>query len=241
MTAAGIVFERRAIQGENEPTFTLELPRPVEELRGEALAAEPPVERGEFEASELVELTALDPTLRLDVRYASTDNFLQARVYDSARAFLQRPAAEALVRAHRRLAERGYGILVHDAYRPWYVTKMFWEATPAAQHIFVADPSEGSRHNRGCAVDLTLFELATGEPVEMTGLYDEMSARSYPNYVGGTSLQRWHRELLRDALEAEGFRVYEFEWWHFDFQGWERWRIQNATFEELAGARGPVR
>jgi D-alanyl-D-alanine dipeptidase len=72
----------------------------------------------------------------------------------------------------------------------------------------------------------------------MTGLYDEMSERSYPDYVGGTSLQRWHRDLLRAAMEAEGFRVYQFEWWHFDFQGWERYRIQNATFEEL-GSSGP--
>lgn len=236
VTAAGIVFERRSIQGEGAETFTIVPSRPVDELRREALATEPPVERGEFLASDLVELTTLDPTLRLDVRYASTDNFMQARVYDSARAFLQRPAAEALIRAHQSLAARGYGLLIHDAYRPWYVTKMFWDATPPAQRIFVADPAEGSRHNRGCAVDLTLFELSTGAAVEMLGLYDEMSERSYPDYLGGTSLERWHRELLREALEAEGFRVYEFEWWHFDFQGWERWRIQNETFEELARA-----
>jgi len=236
VTAAGIVFPRRALQGEDAETFTIELSRPVEELRREALAAEPPEERGSFDESELVELTSLDPTIRLDVRYSTTNNFLQAPVYESARAFLQRPAAEALVRAHRRLAESGYGLLVHDAYRPWYVTKMFWEATPAAQRIFVADPSEGSRHNRGCAVDLTLFELTTGAPAEMVGLYDEMSARSYPDYVGGTSLQRWQRDLLRDAMEAEGFRVYQYEWWHFDFQGWERHRIQNLTFEEIARA-----
>ncbi len=234
--AAGIVFERRTIQGEDADTFTIVPARAVDELRREALAAEPPMERGEFNASDMVELTALDPSIRLDVRYASRDNFLQTPVYDQARAFLQRPAAEALARAHASLAARGYGLLVHDAYRPWYVTKMFWDATPLAQRIFVADPAEGSRHNRGCAVDLTLFDLATGEPVEMVGLYDEMSARSYPDYVGGTSLQRWHRELLRDALEAEGFRVYQYEWWHFDFGGWERWRIQNAPFDEIASA-----
>ena len=207
------------------------------ELRREALAATPPAEHGEFHPSDLVELVALEPTLQLDVRYAGTDNFLRTRVYESARAFLQRPAAEALVRVHRRLAEAGYGLRIHDAYRPWHVTKLFWEATPAAQHLFVADPAEGSRHNRGCAVDLTLFELATGKPVEMVGLYDEMSARSYPDYVGGTQLQRWHRDLLRAAMEAEGFRVYPHEWWHFDFQGWERYRIGNATFEELTAGR----
>lgn len=240
VAAAGIVFARRAIQGEDAQTFTIEPLRPVEELRRAALAAEPPVERGDFLPSDLVELAALDPTLQLDIRYATTNNFMQARFYDQARAFLQRPAAEALVRAHRSLAEHGYGLRIHDAYRPWYVTKMFWDATPAAQHRFVADPAEGSRHNRGCAADLTLFDRATGEPVEMVGLYDEMSERSYPDYVGGTALQRWHRELLRDAMEAEGFRVYAYEWWHFDFQGWEHYRIQNATFEEVA-LRAPPR
>ena len=98
------------------------------------------------------------------------------------------------------------GLLIHDAYRPWYVTKIFWDATPDDKKIFVADPSQGSRHNRGCAVDLSIYELATGKPIEMTGVYDEMSERSYPGYPGGTSLQRWHRELLRRIMENEGFQ-----------------------------------
>ena len=119
----------------------------------------------------------------------------------------------------RRLRQLGYGLLVHDSYRPWYVTKMFWDGTPVDKHLFVADPADGSRHNRGCAVDITLYDLKTGKPIRMTGGYDEMSDRSYPLYPGGTSLQRWHRDLLRHAMEAEGFTVYEAEWWHFDYQG----------------------
>ena len=130
-----------------------------------------------------------------------------------------------VVRVHKKLKEQGYGLMVHDAYRPWAVTKMFWDATPQKQHIFVADPSKGSRHNRGCAVDLTLYDLKTGKPVEMVGGYDEMSDRSYPEYLGGTSLQRWHRELLRHAMESEGFTVYEAEWWHFDYKDWRKYGI----------------
>jgi D-alanyl-D-alanine dipeptidase len=126
------------------------------------------------------------PTIRLDVRYAGTDNFMGVPLYSSARAFLQRPAAEALARAHQKLRAQGFGLLIHDGYRPWYVTRMFWEATPDSLRVFVADPSRGSRHNRGCAVDLTLYELATGRPVEMPGVYDEMSPRSYPTYPGAT-------------------------------------------------------
>ena len=111
---------------------------------------------------------------------------------------------------------------------------MFWEGTPTAQKIFVADPEKGSRHNRGCAIDISLYDLKTGKQIEMVGQYDEMSERSFPDYVGGTSLQRWHRELLRTAMEENGFDVYEFEWWHFDFRGWKNYPILNKTFEEIS-------
>jgi D-alanyl-D-alanine dipeptidase len=217
--------------------FRIRPVRPVAELIREARAATPPVESGVFRTSELTELVGLDSTIRLDIRYAGSNNFLGTRVYSSARAFLQRPAAEALVRAHRRLRGLGYGLLVHDGYRPWYVTRVFWDATPPSQHEFVADPAQGSRHNRGAAVDLTLYDLRTGRPVEMPGSYDEFSRRSFPDYPGGTSRQRWLRELLRNAMEAEGFRVFSSEWWHFDYQDWRLYPLGNATFEELTQRR----
>jgi CubicO group peptidase (beta-lactamase class C family)/D-alanyl-D-alanine dipeptidase len=231
--AAGVVFERRKVGTAAGETFRITPLRPVEELRRDALAAVPPRETGEFLPTELVELRTIDPTLRYDIRYATTNNFMNAVFYTEPKAFLQRPAAEALARANRRLRTHGYGLLIHDAYRPWHVTKMFWDATPAEFKHFVADPSSGSRHNRGAAVDLTLYDLATGNVVEMVGGYDEFSDRSYPDYPGGTALQRWHRELLRDAMEAEGFQVYEWEWWHFDFGEWRRYRIGNETFERI--------
>ena len=231
--AASVVFPRRAVGAAGGATFTITPMRPVEELREAALAATPPDEPGEFRAPDLVELRSLDSTIRYDIRYATTNNFMQAVFYDEPHAFMQRPAAEAVARANRSLRPLGYGLLIHDAYRPWYVTKMFWDATPAEFKIFVANPAEGSRHNRGAAVDLTLYDLATGEPISMVGGYDEFSQRSYPRYLGGTSLERWHRELLRDALEAEGFAVYEFEWWHFDFGDWRAYPILNLRFDEL--------
>jgi D-alanyl-D-alanine dipeptidase len=192
------------------------------------MAATPPHETGEFRKPDLVELASLDPTIKLDIRYATTNNFMRTKFYTQARALMQRPAAEAVVRAHRKLKAMGYGLLIHDSYRPWFVTKMFWGGTPPDKRIFVANPSQGSRHNRGCAVDLTLYDLKTGEPAEMVGLYDEMSERSYPDYPGGTALARWHRDLLRHAMEAEGFTVYEFEWWHFDYKDWSKYPILNV-------------
>jgi serine beta-lactamase-like protein LACTB len=234
---SGIAFERRKIDGENGETFRIQAQRPLAELRRESRAAVPPKEEGDFRTPDLVELTALEPGIKLDIRYATENNFLSTPFYTSAKAFMQRPAAEAVARVHRGLAAKGYGLLVFDGYRPWSVTKMFWDATPERQRIFVADPSKGSRHNRGCAVDLTLYDLKTGKPIEMVGGYDEFSDRSYPQYPGGTSLQRWHRELLRHAMEGEGFTVYEAEWWHFDYKDWRRYPILNKTFEELAAAK----
>jgi CubicO group peptidase (beta-lactamase class C family)/D-alanyl-D-alanine dipeptidase len=231
--AAGITFDRRPIDGEDGKTFRIHPERPIDLLRKEALAATPPATRGELNKPNLVDLTTLDPTIKLDIRYATANNFLSAPLYTSARAFLQRAAAEAVVRAHGELGKQGFGLLIHDGYRPWYVTKIFWDATPPKNHVFVADPATGSRHNRGCAVDLTLYDRATGEAVHMVGGYDEFSDRSYPDYLGGTSRQRWHRDLLRQALEVQGFTVYEAEWWHFDYKDWKKYPIGNQTFEQI--------
>lgn len=233
VVAAEVTWARRAIPGEGADVFRVTPTKPVEELRTVALAATPPQETGDFKESDLVELVTLDSTIKLDVRYATSNNFLSVPLYTQARAFLQRPAAEGVARANRALRQKGYGLLIHDGYRPWYVTKMFWDGTTEDNHVFVADPSQGSRHNRGCAVDLTLYELSTGRPVQMVGGYDEMSDRSYPDYPGGTSKQRALREVLREAMENEGFTVYDAEWWHFDYKDWRSYRIGNETFEQL--------
>src|SRR5262249_20202995 len=190
--------------------------------------AGPPRESGDFRASDLVEIALLDPALRLDIRYATTNNFMHRPMYAQARAFLQRPAADALLRAHRSLQPKSYGLLIFDGYRPWAVTKKFWDAaTPAQRAVeFVANPQRGSRHNRGCAVDLTLYDLKTGREVEMPSAYDEFSERAYPNYTGGSEEARARRDLLRAAMEAQGFTVFPVEWWHFDYRDWQEYRIQ---------------
>ena len=228
---SGIVFERRP--GPAEGTFRIEPLLPVEELRRLADAGSPPAEEGDFLASDLVRLTDLDPTMRLDIRYAGENNFMGTAFYEVADAFLQRPAAEALARAHAALGEHGYGVIVHDGYRPWRVTKMFFDATPEHQRIFVADPASGSRHNRGAAVDIGLYDRETGAVQVFVSGYDEFSERAFPRYVGGTSEQRWLRELLRQIMEREGFDVYEHEWWHFDYRDWERYGLQNVPLHEI--------
>ena len=198
---------------------------------------QPPKEEGTFRAPDLVELRKLDPTIKLDIRYATSNNFTGRPVYTEVRAFLQRPAAEALVRVSRALREKRLGLAVFDGYRPWSVTKLFWDLTPADKKQFVADPSKGSRHNRGCAVDLTLYDLKTGREVSMPGEFDEMTERSHINYAGGTPEQRRLRDLLRASMEAEGFAVYEPEWWHYDYKDWKQYPILNVNFSEIGKRR----
>ena len=232
-TYAALLLFSLSIGYTQEQSFRITPLRPVEELRQEALKAQPPDERGPFRKSDLVELTKLDPSIKLDIRYASTNNFLGTPVYTQARAFLQSPAAEAVVRVHRKLKAHGFGLLIHDGYRPWYVTKIFWEATPPDKRIFVANPAEGSRHNRGCAVDLSLYDLKTGKEVQMPSGYDEMTDRAYADYPGGTAEERGRRALLREAMEKEGFKVNPTEWWHFDYRDSKLYAIQNVRFEDL--------
>lgn len=233
ITIGAATWPRRALGPEDGAVFRITPVRPIDQLRREALEATPPTEEGNFRSAELMELVRLDPTIKLDIRYATSRNFLGTPIYAEARAFLQRPAALALMRAHRMLAPQGYGLLIHDGYRPWFVTRIFWDATPVALREFVADPATGSRHNRGSAVDLTLYELESGLPVEMPGVYDEFSRRSYPDYPGGSSRQRWHRDLLRQIMEIQGFTVFTTEWWHFDHRDWKLYRIGNTPFQLL--------
>lgn len=196
-------------------------------------ATKPPVETGTFNAQDLVELAKLDTTIHLDIKYATPKNFAGRPLYSQARAFLQRPAALALVKVNEELKPLGYGLLVFDGYRPWSVTKLFWDITSEENKKFVANPKLGSRHNRGCAVDVSLYQIATGQEVQMPGQFDEMSERSYPGYTGGTAEQRSSRDLLRNKMEAHGFKVLDNEWWHFDYKDWKLYRIGNVPFRKM--------
>jgi CubicO group peptidase (beta-lactamase class C family)/D-alanyl-D-alanine dipeptidase len=234
----GVGYDRRALGPEDAAAqFHITPVRPIDELKREALAATPPAESGAFLATDLVDVTSLDSTIKLDIRYATSNNFLGVPVYTEAKAYLQRPVAEALVRVNHALRRQGYGVLIHDAYRPWHVTKLFWDATPVDQHVFVADPAQGSNHNRGTAVDLTVFDTTSGKEVQMTGGYDEMSDRSYAFYPGGTSGERWRRDFLRRLMELQGFTVYEAEWWHFDWRDAKKYRISNVDFDHIVTAK----
>jgi D-alanyl-D-alanine dipeptidase len=182
----------------------------------------------------LIELTKLDPTIRLDIRYATTNNFTGRQLYSQPRAFLVAPAAQALLKAHKATQTEGLGLTIFDAYRPWRVTKKLWDATPPGpKRNYVANPKHGSKHNRGCAVDLTLHALADGAEVPMPSGYDEFTLRAHRNFLDAPAEALKHRDLLERVMERAGFRGASNEWWHFDFVGWDDYPVLDIPFEDL--------
>jgi len=193
----------------------------------------------EYEASiktnpekELVELKNVIPGMVLDIRYATKNNFTRAKVYHLARAYARKPVAEALKKAQADFNQLGYGIKIYDAYRPYSATIKFFEMMKG-DTTYVASPYKGSKHNRGCALDMTIIDLKTKEELKMPTQYDSPVKESWPSTPVEDPVIRKNRETLIAVMERNGFRVYEAEWWHFDFIGWEKFEVMNIDFEEL--------
>lgn len=182
----------------------------------------------------LLELVTLDPAIRLDMRYATSNNFTGRVLYDAARAFLAAPAAQAVVRASKAAQADGFGLTIYDAYRPWRITKKLWDATPVGpKKEYVANPKRGSKHNRGCAVDLTLHDLQTGKLVEMPTEFDDFSEKAHRDYMNASAAAIFNRARLARYLEAEGFLGLSNEWWHFDFTWWEQFPVMDIPFNKI--------
>ena len=212
--------------------FTIKPIMSIEDLRNIALKSSPPEVYSEDDTINLVDIESLNNSIKLDIRYATKNNFMQTKFYKQPKAFLNYAPAQNLISAHKELNDFGYGIVIYDAYRPWFITKMFWEGTPNELKHFVADPNKGSVHNRGCAVDIGLYDLKTEKIIKMISGYDEFSEKAYPDYPGGTLEERKIRDLLIDIMNKNNFDVYEYEWWHFDFQNCNS-KVLNYSFEEL--------
>jgi len=185
---------------------------------------------------ELAHLEEIEKTLRFDVRYARADNFIGRAVYSQPRAFLLRHVAEDLLNVHWSLKPLGYGLLIFDGYRPWSVTKLFWDESSEPNRQFLADPKTGSSHNRGCAVDLSMVSLKTGQPVAMPSDFDEMNEKAYTQYAGGTPESRRLRDLLQKTMKENGFTGIKNEWWHFNHVSNANWPVMDFTFEEILQA-----
>ncbi|MEM1444780.1 MAG: M15 family metallopeptidase [Planctomycetota bacterium] len=219
------------------PVGDFELVMPMEEAIRLALEYDVPEQEapeGGWLEDDHVEVTAIDDTFKLDVRYATDDNFMGTAVYEIAAAVLQRPVAEDLARCNAELKQRGYGIVVFDGYRPYYLTVAMYLATPAPlRDEFLAKPARGSIHNRGAAVDIGLYHLETGQIAEMPSAFDEFTDRAEWDYAGGPQEPRDRRDLLIDVMHDHGFLVYKEEWWHFNHPDARRYRLGNVKLKDV--------
>jgi len=180
---------------------------------------------------QLIEIKKSIPDIKLDIRYAGKNNFAKQAVYKQARAFARLPVVEALKNVQNELKKSGYGLKIFDGYRPYSVTVNFFAI--ASDKSFVANPKDGSRHNRGCAIDLTLIDLKTGKELEMPTPYDSFAAEAASDFMNLPANIIQNRELLRSKMEKHGFRVLNNEWWHFDFIGWKNYELMDIPFEDL--------
>ncbi len=216
----------------SDETFYITPIKEISELREISKKSNPLTLDSLDSHKKLIDLKKLDEDFQLDIRYASSNNFMRSKFYENERAFFNSSAADNLIDAKNELKELGYGIIIYDAYRPWFVTKMFWEGTPENLKHFVANPENGSSHNKGCAIDIGLYDIETGESIVMISGYDEFTERAYPSYMGGSKKQRDIRDMLIQIMERNDFTVYEYEWWHFNYNKCDS-GIMNYSFSEL--------
>ena len=179
----------------------------------------------------LVDLEKLIPGIGMDIRYATANNFTGTVIYTAPKAFVRKPLAVALIKVQDSLSRLGLGLKIYDAYRPYSATVKFFEVYPDTN--FVANPRYGSRHNRGGAVDLSLISLSTGKEVQMPTEYDDFTEKAHPDYMDLPAGAIANRELLFGVMQHFGFAHFPTEWWHFDFEGWNKFPLMDLKFEEL--------
>lgn len=172
--------------------------------------------------ARLVDIRTVNRNIRLDIRYATTNNFLKRKLYPISKCALRSSVAQKLSLVQTDLEKIGLGLKVYDCYRPFSVTEQMWEVLPNPN--YVANPARGSRHNRGAAIDLTLVDR-TGKELEMPTPFDDFTTKAHRNYQGGSAPSRKNRQLLEDAMKKQGFIGITTEWWHFDSEDWQKFAI----------------
>ncbi len=182
-------------------------------------------------ANQLVDIIDYVPNIKLDIRYATTNNFTGEKIYKSPRAFVRQPLAMSLSIIQESLNKQGLGLLVFDAYRPYSATVKFYEIYKDTN--YVASPWKGSRHNRGAAVDVSLINIETGEEIQMPTGFDDFTEAARADYKNLPDNVLKNREILINEMQNHGFKVYKYEWWHFDFIGWEVYDLMDISFEDL--------
>lgn len=180
--------------------------------------------------AQLVDLSRLNPSIRLDIRYATSNNFLHRPLYSQARCLLRASVAERLSQVQADLEQQKLGLKVYDCYRPLSVQKQMWKLVPDDR--FVANPAYGSRHNRGSAVDVTLVNQ-TGQELEMPTEFDDFTEKSYSDSSKATLPAQKHRQQLKAAMVRHGFIPLKTEWWHFDAPDWQQFPVVDVPLHTI--------
>lgn len=168
----------------------------------------------DYDTSQWAEVSRLDASIVLDMRYATTNNFVKEQLYDCGRCFLRPEAAEALTEANQKLKEKGYRLKMFDCFRPIPVQQKLWDKFQNPS--YVTPPSKGSMHNRGLAVDLTIVN-AEGEELDMGTEFDFFGKEAHHTYTGHSETINQNRTLLKSTLESVGFKGIRTEWWHYSY------------------------
>ncbi|MDF0552207.1 M15 family metallopeptidase [Kamptonema sp. UHCC 0994] len=180
--------------------------------------------------ARMIDIRTVNPNIRLDIRYATTNNFLKRKLYSVARCALRASVAQRLSRVQENVQKIGLSLKVYDCYRPLSVTKQMWAAMPDSR--YVANPAKGSRHNRGAAVDLTLVDRS-GKELEMPTVFDDFTEKAHRDYQGGSVQSRKNSQLLERVMAAEGFVSLSTEWWHFDSKDWEKFSLLDVPLQAI--------
>jgi D-alanyl-D-alanine dipeptidase len=186
---------------------------------------------------KMTDLGAMIPGIVLDLRYATTNNFMKQKMYPGnvRHTYLRLPAAKALLQVQKDLNRMGFGLKIYDAYRPYSVTEQFWELVHDDR--YVADPSKGSGHNRGIAADLTIIDLKTGKELEMPTGFDNFTDSAHHDFMNLPSVVLQNRKLLRETMEKYGFVAFPTEWWHYSLPNPDYYEVLDLSFQQLSDFR----
>ncbi|MEP7258165.1 MAG: M15 family metallopeptidase [Flavitalea sp.] len=188
----------------------------------------------------MIELKTVVPTIIYDLRYATKNNFTGKKLYpkNTHHTFLRKMPANALAEVQKELNEKGLVIKVFDVYRPYAVSKKFWDLIHDDR--YVADPAKGSLHNRGLAIDMTLVDAKTGKELEMGTGFDDFTEKAHPDHMQFPADILANRKILRSVMEKNGFEQFPTEWWHYswpDNRNYETLDIENEVLFPVISAK----
>ncbi|RDI50308.1 M15 family metallopeptidase [Flavobacterium glaciei] len=175
-----------------------------------------------------VNLKEYSQDFEYDMKYATDDNFLKAKVYDCAECFLRLKTVKGLLKANAKFAQKGYKIKIYDCYRPLDIQKKMWEIVPNPK--YVANPAKGSIHNRGGAVDISLVTLQ-GEAVDMGTDFDFFGIEASHNYTNVSYEVKLNRKLLKSTMIKSGFNSFDSEWWHYNLKSGINDKVSNSKWD----------